>query len=246
MARRTGWTKLFDSTTGFLWAKNDDGSWATGHTAPSAFGTDFDEANAWQSLFGPWHDMPDLTGLFGGNAGFVTKLESFFEQGKADYDAIQWTNLLSVGVQRKFYWGGNEPDMHSPYLFALAGRPDLTQRWVRWIENEVYGPGADGLPGNDDGGTMSAWLVHSALGFYPVPGTDAYVVGAPRFPHASLAIGGGTFTIDAPGVSDSSFYVQSVMLNGAPLMSPMLHQKDLASGGALAFTMGPTPSSWGK
>jgi len=245
-ARRTGYKQLFDPATGFLWAKNADGSWADGHVEPTGYGSDFVEANAWQSVWGPWHDMPGLTGLFGGNAGFVAQLESFFVQGKADYDAIEWQNLISVGLQRKYYWGGNEPDMHSPYLFALAGRPDLTQRWVRWIENEVYGPGDDGLPGNDDGGTMSAWLVYSALGFYPVPGTDAYVVGAPRFPEASLALAGGAFTILAPGVSDTNLYVQSVTLNGAPLSSHTLHQSDFVAGGSLVFTMGPTPSAWGR
>jgi len=245
-ARRTGWSKLFDPATGFLWAKNEDGSWATGHLKPTNFGSDFDEANAWQSLFGPWHDMPGLTGVLGGNEGFVTTLESFFVLGKADYDAVDWTSLISAGLQRKYYWGGNEPDMHTPYLFALAGRPDLTQRWVRWVENEVFGAGADGLPGNDDGGTMSAWLLYSALGFYPVPGTDAYVVGAPRLPHATLALPGGTFTIDAPGVSDTNLYVQSVMLNGAPLNAPTLHQSDLVGGGSLAFTMGPHASAWGR
>lgn len=246
LARRTGYRQLFDPTSGFLWAKNADGSWASGHGAPTAYASDFDEANAWQSLFGPWHDMPGLTALFGGDAAFVAKLESFFEQGKADYDSIDWSSPLSVAPQRKFYWGGNEPDMHAPYLFALAGRPDLTQRWVRWVENEVYGAGADGLPGNDDGGTMSAWLVYSALGFYPVPGTDSYVVGAPRLPHASVAIGGGTFTIDAPGVSDVNLYVQSVTLNGAPLASPTLHTSDLTPGGSLRFVMGPTASGWGR
>ena len=137
LARRTGYKQLFDPATGFLWAKNADGSWASSHLEPSAYSDDFDEANGWQSVFGPWHDMPGLTGLFGGNAGFVAKLQSFFVQGKADYDAIDWTDPLSYGVQPKFYWGGNEPDIQTPYLFALAGRPDLTQRWVRWIENEI-------------------------------------------------------------------------------------------------------------
>ncbi len=246
LARRTGYKQLFDPATGFLWAKNADGSWASSHLEPSAYSDDFDEANGWQSVFGPWHDMPGLTGLFGGNAGFVAKLQSFFVQGKADYDAIDWTDPLSYGVQPKFYWGGNEPDIQTPYLFALAGRPDLTQRWVRWIENEIYGAGDDGLPGNDDGGTMSAWLVYSALGFYPVPGTDGYVLGAPRLPQATLTIGSGTFAIQAPGVSDTNLYVQSVMLNGAPLMSPVIHQSDLVAGGSLVFTMGPAPSTWGR
>jgi predicted alpha-1,2-mannosidase len=248
LARRTGYQKLFDPVTGFLWPKDDTGAWTGDHSSPSAYaaGGPFDEANAWQTVFAPWHDMPGLTGLFGGDAGFVAKLETFFEQGKADYDAIDWTSPLSVGLQRKFYWGGNEPSIHTPYLFALAGRPDLTQRWVRWIENEVYGAGADGLPGNDDGGTMSAWLIYSALGFYPVPGTDAYVVGAPRLSHASIAVGSGSFAIEAPGVSDTNLYVQSVTLNGAPLATPTIHQSDLKAGGSLVFAMGPSPSTWGR
>ena len=245
-ARRTGYKKLFDPVTGLMWAKASDGTWATGHDAPSEYSTDFDEANAEQSVWGTWHDVPGLTALMGGNAGFVAALQRFFENGKADYDAIDWTNPLSYGLQPKYYWGGNEPDIHTPYLFALAGRPDLTQRWVRWIENEIYGAGADGIPGNDDGGTMSAWLVYSALGFYPVPGTDEYIVGAPMLATASLAVGGGVFTITAPGVSDVNLYVQSVTLNGAPLATPILHQSDFRAGGSLTFVMGPNPSAWGR
>lgn len=93
---------------------------------------------------------------------------------------------------------------------------------------------------------MSAWLLFSAMGFYPVPGTDAYVVGAPMLPTATIAVGGGTFTVTAPGVSDTSFYVQSVMLNGAPLTTPIIHQADLKAGGSLAFVMGPKASTWGQ
>jgi predicted alpha-1,2-mannosidase len=242
--RAQGYKNLFDPATGFLWAKNADGSWATGHLEPTVGTDDFDEADAWQSVWGPWYDFDGLAGLFGGNAGFVTKLESFFEQGEQDYEAIDYTNPLSVGAVRKYYWGGNEPDMHSPYLFAMAGRPDLTQKWVRWVEENVYGPGADGIPGNDDAGTMSAWLVFSALGFYPIPATDRYVVGAPMFPQASLQVGGGTFTVSAPTVSETNLYVQSVTLNGAPLATPYLHHADLMAGGSLVFVMGPSPSTW--
>jgi predicted alpha-1,2-mannosidase len=245
-ARSRGFAKLFDPKTGFLWAKDAAGSWATSHLSPTTGSSDFDEANAWQSVWGGYYDMDTLTGLFGGEAGFVSKLETFFELGQGDYNGVQWQSVLSAGLPRKYYWGGNEPDMHSPYLFALAGRPDLTQKWVRWIENEVYGDGADGLPGNDDGGTMSAWLVWSALGIYPLPGTDTYVLGAPMLQHAELEVGDGTFTVDAPEVSDTSFFVQAVTLNGAPLSAPILHHEDLRGGGSIVFTMGAAPSVWGR
>ena len=123
-ARSHGWQKLFDPATGYLWSKNADGSWATSHGAPTEQTSDFDEANAAQSLWGPWYDVEGLETALGGKDALVATLENFFEQGKADYDSINWTAPLSFGATRKWYWGGNEPDIHSPYIFALAGRPD--------------------------------------------------------------------------------------------------------------------------
>jgi predicted alpha-1,2-mannosidase len=245
-ARSHGWQKLYDPVSSYLWAKNADGSWATTHGDPTVQSDDFDEANAAQSLWGPWYDVSGLASVMGGNDALVARLESFFENGKADYDAINWSSPISVGSTRKWYWGGNEPDIHSVYIFALAGHPELTQKWLPWIESEVFTSGADGLPGNDDAGTMSAWLVFSMLGFYPVPGTDQYVVGAPAFPQATIAVQGGTFTITAPGAAPDNNYVQSVTLNGAPLTTPMLHHSDFKAGGSLAFTMGPAASTWGQ
>jgi predicted alpha-1,2-mannosidase len=244
--RLHGWQQLYDPATGYLWSKNADGSWATLHGDPTVQTGDFCEANAAQSLWGPWYDEPGLETVLGGRAALVSSLEAFFENGKADYDAIDWTEPLSAGATRKWYWGGNEPDIHSPYLFALAGRPDLTQKWVTWIENEVYTAGADGIPGNDDAGTMSAWLVFSMLGFYPVPGTDQYIVGTPAFPQATFSVAGGSFTVTADGASPDNVYVQSVTLNGAPLTSPLIHHADLKAGGTLGFVMGPAPSTWGQ
>jgi predicted alpha-1,2-mannosidase len=244
--RLHGWQKLYDPKTGLLWAKDASGNWATPHGEGSTFSSDFDEADAQQSVWGPWYDVPGLQKMMGGPAALVTNLESFFENGKTVYDSIKWSSPLSVGAVPGYYWGGNEPDIHSPYVFALSGRPDLTQKWLPWIEQEVYTYGDDGIPGNDDAGTMSAWLVFSMLGFYGIPGTDQYVVGAPMFPKATIAVSGGTFTVTAPAVSSANVYVQSVTLNGAALTTPMLHHSDLKAGGTLAFVMGPEPSGWGQ
>lgn len=245
-ARSHGWQKLFDPATSYLWSKNADGSWATTHGDPTEQTDDFVEANAAQSLWGPWFDVDGLSTVLGGKDALVATLESFFEQGKADYDAIEWTEPLSSGATRKWYWGGNEPDIHSPYIFALAGHPELTQKWLPWIEGEVYTAGADGLPGNDDAGTMSAWLIFSMVGFYPVPGTDQYVIGAPAFTQAALSVPGGTFTMTAPDASPDNVYVVGVTLNGAPLTTPVIHHADLKAGGTLVFQMGPTPTTWGQ
>jgi predicted alpha-1,2-mannosidase len=245
-ARAHGWQKLFDPVTGYLWSKNSDGSWATTHGDPTIATDEFVEANAAQSLWGPWYDVDGLSTVLGGKEAVVSTLESFFEQGKADYDAIEWSDPLSVGGMRKWYWGGNEPDIHAPYIFALAGHPELTQKWLPWIEGEVYTAGPDGLPGNDDAGTMSAWLVFSMVGFYPVPGTDQYVIGAPAFTQSTLSVQGGTFTVSAPDASPTNLYVIGVTLNGAPLATPVIHHADLKPGGTLVFQMGPTPTTWGQ
>ena len=87
-----------------------------------------------------------------------------------------------------YYWHGNEPDIHAAYLFNDAARPDLTQKWARWIMENKYGDAYDGLDGNDDAGTLSAWYIFSALGFYPVAGSDRYQLGAPLFEKAEIKL----------------------------------------------------------
>jgi len=245
-ARATGYRKLYDPVSGFLWSKNADGSWATPHADPTNYSAEFAEANAWQSLWMVALDSDGLAQLAGGRAALVATLGQMFELTKAEYDQLDFTNPLTSSGQPSYYWAGNEPDLDAVYLFARLGRPDLTQKWVAWLRASYFTPGANGLPGNDDGGTMSAWLLWSSLGIYPLAGSVRYVVGAPLFPHATIAVAGGTFTIDAPEVSDTNLYVQSATLNGAPLTTPELGHADLKAGGTLSFVMGPAPSTWGQ
>ncbi len=246
-ARSLGYRKQFDVASGFLRGHLADGTLREAPFDPLEWGYDYVEANAWQSVWAAQHDPAGLTALFGGRDAFVTKLESFFEQARSEADVLAGTkpdDLRRAGP-RPYYFAGNEPDFHAPTLFAAVGRPDLTQRWVRWAMARWYGPGADGLPGNDDGGTMSAWYVFSALGFFPVPATDRYLVGAPLFTRARIAVAGGTFTVEAPNASAENHFVQSVTLNGTPLDTPLFHHRDLKPGGVLHFELGSAPTSWG-
>lgn len=245
-ARAIGYRQLYDPETGFLWAKDEAGEWSTPHTDPTAFGDEFVEANAWQSMWMVALDAEGLAELAGGKAALVKHLEEMFTRTKEDFDQIDFTDPLNYGAMRPYYWGGNEPDINAPYTFAQLGRPDLTQKWVAWLRASLYTAGPDGLPGNDDGGTMSAWFVFSALGFYPIVGSDRYILGAPLFPHAEVAVPGGTFTVDAPTVSDTNIYVQSVTLDGKQLAKPEIVHADLRAGGSLVFEMGPTPSTWAR
>ena len=96
-----------------------------------------------------------------------------------------------------YYWHGNQPDIYAAYLFNAAGRPDLTQKWVRWILDEKYGDGENGLDGNDDGGTISAWYVLVRSVFFRRPGPRRYELVTPLWKRAEIQLGDRRLIITA-------------------------------------------------
>jgi putative alpha-1,2-mannosidase len=141
-----------------------------------------------------------------------------------------------------YYWHGNQPDIHAAYLFNDAGRPDLTQKWSRWILDHKYGAGYDGLDGNDDGGTLSAWYVLSALGFYPVAGSDRYQLGAPLFERAEVKLKGKPLVILAENHAPEHLYVRRIWLNDVPLDRTWIRHSEIEQGGVLRFAMDAAPA----
>jgi putative alpha-1,2-mannosidase len=123
------------------------------------------------------------------------------------------------------------------YLCVYAGRPDLTQYWARKVMQELYT--VDAFPGDEDTGSMSAWFVLSALGFYPVcPGKPEYTLGSPLFARATLHLPGKkTFVIEAPGNKKDTMFVRDVALNGAAFSEPALQHSTLMAGGTMRFEM---------
>ena len=233
---------IWDPTTGFFRPRNSDGSWVPDFD-PLYHSSHYVEGNAYQFLWFVPHDTAGLAELMGGRAAFVSRLAEFFELSHHEQENLDdFTRIMP----RTYYWHGNEPDIHAPYLFALAGRPDLTQKWVRWVMETRYGTGADGLAGNDDGGTLSSWYVFSALGFYPLAGTDIYVVGSPIFNSAKIDMGNVLLEITADNAGPGNIYVQSLTLNGTPLALPWFKHGDIAGGGKLHFVMGSQPGPWGR
>ncbi len=217
---------VFDPEIGFFHGRNADGAFT--ELENELFWTDeFVEGNAWHYLWLAPHDPEGLAELLGGRVAARARLETFFQNADAQGQMISPPD---------WYWHGNEPDIHAAYLFALWGDPSATQRWVRWIEDERYFVDPDGLAGNDDAGTLSAWYIFSALGFYPIAGTVDYVVGVPRFSEASFAVGGGRFTVTRTGKGEQ---VASVELNGIPWTAPTFRHDRLTAGGTLTFHMKP-------
>ena len=196
------------------------------------FTRDYVEGSALQWRWGAPFDAEGLIALFKDRQQFVEELERFFAKSSPARGA--WN-------PGPYYWHGNEPDIHAAYLFNDVGRPDLTQKWVRWILDHKYGDGYDGLDGNDDAGTLSAWYILSALGFYPEAGSDRYQLGAPLFEKAEVKLKEGRLTILAENYAPGHRYVRQVTLNDMPLNRRWLRHSEIERGGVLRFTMSPEP-----
>jgi predicted alpha-1,2-mannosidase len=137
---------------------------------------------------------------------------------------------------------------HVPYLFVYAGKPWLTQKWVRRILSNAYHNSVNGICGNDDVGQMSAWYVLSAMGFYPVcPGNGIYILGGPLFSQVTLHLDekwykGAKLTIAANNNAAGHPFIQSAKLNGIPLSRAWNRHNEIAAGGTLEFEMGAEPN----
>ena len=241
-ARSRNYLNLWDEETRYFRPKNADGSW--GRLSPNmtsfvddVFSTDlyssYCEGSAKQWRWSVQQDPKALVALFGGEDAFVKELEAFME------DASLTRAAVNPGAG---YWIGNQHDIHTPYLFNEAGRPDLTQKWVRWTLDTRFSTDINGLDGNDDGGTLSAWYVFSALGFYPNAGTDGYWLGSPRVESAVLTLpNGNTLKIEAAGQSEKNIYVTKVLLNGEAVEGTSLTHAQLMDGGTITFCMSEKP-----
>lgn len=244
-ARSKGWRTLFDPASGVLRPR-----FANGALDPSATYTlegwdGYAEANGLQTTFMPTWDLEGMDALFGSREAFVTQLEAFFDAAPLEHEAALAQPTFELRwLERYHYWASNEPDLHTPFVFSAAGRPELTAKWSDWARDTFFSAQPDGVPGNDDGGTLGSWFVFAAAGLYPIPGTDQWIIGSPLFPKLELTLPAGTFTIEAKHVSAENLYVQSATLNGKPLNVAVLSHSQLTAGGALVLTMGPAPSSW--
>ncbi len=243
--RADSYKALHDPESNFIRGRLSDGSWSDEDFDPTGFTRDFVEANAWHSLWAA-HDSDGLVELLGGEEAFLEKLTFFFEEAKRIWEEHCPDDPLGRHLEQPYYWHANQPPLHTPFYFSRMGHPHLTQRWARWAADTFYDDTPDGLPGNDDGGTMSAWYLFSALGFYPFAGTDLYILSSPRFPRVEIDTENGTLVIEAEGAEEGYYYVQSVELDGQPLDTPLLRHADLIEAKKLSFVLGPGPGDWLK
>ena len=243
---------LYNGTTGFFHPRDKDGnfiepldySFSGGMGAREYYG----ENNAWVYRWDVQQDIPGLITLMGGPDAFIKKLDETFStplgRSKYEFYAMLPDHTGNVGQ----FSMANEPSLHIPYLYDYAGAPWKTQKRIRQLLRTWFRDDLMGVPGDEDGGGMTSFVVWSCLGLYPVtPGSAEYAIGSPVFPEAKVHLSGGkTFEIVAKGASEDNKYIQSATLNGEPLTRPFLSHDDVVKGGKLVFVMGDQPDkNWG-
>ena len=257
LEKRAGsWRNLVDPASKFIRPRNADGSWVDptqGGPTPLPWRPElqdgYQEATGWQAL---WAEPQDVAGLFaaiGGPQVAQRRLDAFFgsalNQSAAPAVPVvqQEASFFGVYYAGNQYTPANETDLWAPFYYDWLGQPWKTQRIVR-AEMGVYNATPEGLPGNDDTGTMSAWYVLAALGLYhAAPGVPAWELASPAFSDAVL---GGRLAIVAPGASSRRPYVHGLTAGVRTVDRPWLTTRELTRARSLTFALGALPDrGWG-
>ena len=232
-ARSLFYKNLFDTATNFIRPKLKDGSWLTPFDATAVAGElnwypsggpGFVEGNAWQYTWMVPHDIKGLRILMGGDKVFVQKLQQCFD----DNQFVLW----------------NEPDMAYPFLFNYSkGNEWRTQQLVQASIKKYFTNSPEGIPGNDDCGTMSAWLVFAMMGLYPAcPASGDYAISTASFNEINITLNpkyykGKYFSIKKHPSSTNKVFIKQLLVNGKSTSSFFISHKTITSGGAINYIL---------
>ena len=202
MRRSANWMTLFDSAAHRIAPRDSDGAFMYAPITENGQ-SGFQEGNAAQYSWMIPQDLRDLIAALGGAPAATAKLDEFFLQ-------------LDAGQDKPYAWLGNEPSLGTPWVYLSTGEPWRAQAIVRQALTTLYDDTPDGLPGNDDLGTMSAWFVWCAIGLYPQNPAVGYLdIGAPLFSSVTVRTPNGpVLEIAAPQSSPTNVYVEQLRLNG--------------------------------
>ena len=183
----------------------------------------FHEGSAWSYTFAVPHDVGGLARLMGGNKAYVKSLQYVFDE--------------------KHYDPANEPDIVYPYLFSrFKGEEWRTQREVKTLLDSCFTAKPDGIPGNDDTGTMSAWAVFSMMGLYPdTPSEPYYTLTTPTFDRVEIETANGTVVIEATRPDSNCHYIESMTLGDAPLRKYRITHRELLDKKHITFKLKAQP-----
>ncbi len=235
--RANYWRNTFNKADGFVEPRLANGEFRKPFDpARAGAGSGFTEGNAWQYSWYQPQDEQGLINLLGGREELIAKLDEMFDQ---KVNPARYSDVEDISGMIGQYIHGNEPSHHLAYLYMYADAPLKTQARLRQIVDSQYNPTPDGLVGNDDLGQMSAWLIFTSLGFYPVaPASNQYVLGRPFVDRAVLHLPDGkTFIIESKNMDDAhgDSFIRNVLLNGKTLDRTYITQQEIMRGGTLTF-----------
>lgn len=219
------WKNLFNPETGWLQSRNSDGSW-------KPLSEDFRESTYKNYFRMVPYDIAGLVEMIGGKKNAEQRLDEFFQRLDANYNDA-------------WFASGNEPSFHIPWIYNWVGCPYKTQAVVNRILNEQYSGKIDGLPGNDDLGTMGAWYIFACIGLYPeIPGIGGFTINTPIFSSVKIHLKNGSIFIK--GGSEKNIYIKSLKVNGVLYNSTWINWDELSNGATLEYqTSGKADLKWG-
>lgn len=245
-----GWERIYDPSVNFVRPKKKDDSFID-KFEPMEVWRGFQEGNAWQYTFYVPHDVKGLAGKVGIDV-FNQRLDSIFTVSRK----LIFSGGKEVGAfagLQTLYNHGNQPCLHISWMFNEAGRPSLTQKWVRAILNEFYG--IDGIHGygygqDEDQGQLGAWYVIASMGLFDIKGlTDeqpGFALGSPLFDKITVSLNnryyqGKEFVIETKNNNLQNDYIQSMNLNGKVWTDTHIPFEAIINGGHLIMEMGSQP-----
>ncbi|MCM4150844.1 glycoside hydrolase family 92 protein [Arenibacter sp. N53] len=247
LKRSEGWKKLYNKEQGLIFPKDQNGKWS--HGDPLS-GKGWIEANAWQATWSVSHDIQGLSALMGGNDKLSEKLNFAFEQAEpTDFVFAYGNGYVSYA---------NQPGCSNAHVFNYAGKPWLSQYWVRKVKEQAYGAITPdkGYGGHDeDQGQMGAVSALMSIGLFSLNGTSSldpvYDITSPVFDEIIIKLDqnyyqGEKFVIKAYNNSEDNMYIQKANLNGKLHEEFYFDHKEFSNGGILELWLGPNPNKkWG-
>ena len=253
MKRSLNYRNVFNPETSFFHPKYENGEFITPIDYSFSGGQGgryyYGENNAWIYRWDVQHNFADLIKLMGGEDQFIANLDKMFQTPLGRSKFAFYSKFPDHTGNVGQYSMANEPSLHIPYLYNYAGQPWKTQKRIRELLNQWFRNDVMGVPGDEDGGGMSAFVAFSQMGFYPVtPGMPAYNIGSPVFDKTTINLPNGKkFVIEAKNNSFDNKYIQSATLNGVKWDKPWFTHDDIKDGGSLVLVMGPKANKeWGS
>ncbi len=224
LKRAQTWKNLYNPETGWLQSRRKEGF------VPLKY--DFRESTYNNYFWMVPYNLQGLIDTIGGKAEAEIRLDTLFRR-------------LDAGYDDDWYASGNEPSFGIPWAYNWVGKPYKTQRVVHRILTEQYSGNLEGLPGNDDLGSMGSWYVFASIGLYPeIPGVGGFSINSPIFPYIKIHLKDGDLTI--LGGSEKNDYINAMKFNGKNYNSTWMDWKDVAKGGTIQYKLSNKPYvKWG-